>query len=562
MQLTGAQIVIECLKEQGVDTVFGYPGGAILNVYDELYKHQGEIRHVLTSHEQGASHAADGYARSTGKVGVCFATSGPGATNLVTGIATAYMDSVPVVAITCNVTVPLLGKDSFQEIDIAGITMPITKHNFIVKDVTKLADTIRRAFKIAQTGRPGPVLVDIPKDITAAKTEYTSVEPKPIARVTDTICEKDVDTAASMIKAAKKPYIFVGGGAVISGASEELKEFAGKVNAPVCDTLMGKGAFDGTDDLYTGMLGMHGTKTSNLGVSECDLLIAVGVRFSDRVLGNAKKFASQAKILQFDVDAAEINKNIQVDASVIGDLKEILIRVNEKLDAQSHPEWIGEIMDLKKKYPLTYPKEGLSGPYLMEEIYRATKGDAVIVTEVGQHQMWAAQYYKYKNPRTFLSSGGLGTMGYGLGAAIGAQIGNPDKQVINIAGDGCFRMNMNEIATAAREKLPLIEVIVNNHVLGMVRQWQDLFYEKRYSATVLDDGVDFVKLAEAMGAKGYRVTSQEEFKEDFKEALESEVPVLIDCIINCDDKVWPMVAPGEAISSSFTGEDLAKKQQS
>ena len=562
MQLTGAQIVIECLKEQGVDTVFGYPGGAILNVYDELYKHQGEIRHVLTSHEQGASHAADGYARSTGKVGVCFATSGPGATNLVTGIATAYMDSVPVVAITCNVTVPLLGKDSFQEIDIAGITMPITKHNFIVKDVTKLADTIRRAFKIAQTGRPGPVLVDIPKDITAAKTEYTSVEPKPIARVTDTICEKDVDTAVSMIKAAKKPCIFVGGGAVISGASEELKEFAGKVNAPVCDTLMGKGAFDGTDDLYTGMLGMHGTKTSNLGVSECDLLIAVGVRFSDRVLGNAKKFASQAKILQFDVDAAEINKNIQVDASVIGDLKEILIRVNEKLDAQSHPEWIGEIMDLKKKYPLTYPKEGLSGPYLMEEIYRATKGDAVIVTEVGQHQMWAAQYYKYKNPRTFLSSGGLGTMGYGLGAAIGAQIGNPNKQVINIAGDGCFRMNMNEIATAAREKLPLIEVIVNNHVLGMVRQWQDLFYEKRYSATVLDDGVDFVKLAEAMGAKGYRVTSQEEFKEAFKEALESEVPVLIDCIINCDDKVWPMVAPGEAISSSFTGEDLAKKQQS
>ena len=562
MQLTGAQIVIECLKEQGVDTVFGYPGGAILNVYDELYKHQGEIRHVLTSHEQGASHAADGYARSTGKVGVCFATSGPGATNLVTGIATAYMDSVPVVAITCNVTVPLLGKDSFQEIDIAGITMPITKHNFIVKDIHKLADTIRRAFKIAQTGRPGPVLVDIPKDITAAKTEYKAKEPEVISGISQTITEEDLNKAVKMIQKAKKPYIFVGGGAVISGASEELKKFVEKVNAPVCDTLMGKGAFDGTDDLYTGMLGMHGTKTSNLGVSECDLLIAVGVRFSDRVLGNAKKFASQAKILQFDVDAAEINKNIQVDASVIGDLKEILIRVNKKLDTQSHPEWIGEIMDLKKKYPLTYPKEGLSGPYLMEEIYRATKGDAVIVTEVGQHQMWAAQYYKYKNPRTFLSSGGLGTMGYGLGAAIGAQIGNPDKQVINIAGDGCFRMNMNEIATAAREKLPLIEVIVNNHVLGMVRQWQDLFYEKRYSATVLDDGVDFVKLAEAMGAKGYRVTSQEEFKEAFKEALESEVPVLIDCIINCDDKVWPMVAPGEAISSSFTGEDLAKKQQS
>ena len=562
MELTGAQIVIECLKEQKVDTVFGYPGGAILNVYDELYKHSDEIHHVLTSHEQGASHAADGYARSTGKVGVCLATSGPGATNLVTGIATAQMDSVPMVAITCNVTVPLLGKDSFQEVDIAGITMPITKHNFIVKDVTKLADTMRRAFMIAKTGRPGPVLVDIPKDVTGAKCEYTFKEAEPVGRVTKDLTEEALERAVALIEAAKKPYIFVGGGAVISGASEELKKFVKMVDAPVCDSLMGKGAFDGEDDLYTGMLGMHGTKTSNLGVSECDLLIAVGVRFSDRVLGNAKKFASQAKILQFDVDAAEINKNIQVDASVIGDLKEILIRVNKKLDTQSHPEWIGEIMDLKKKYPLTYPKEGLSGPYLMEEIYRATKGDAVIVTEVGQHQMWAAQYYKYKNPRTFLSSGGLGTMGYGLGAAIGAQIGNPDKQVINIAGDGCFRMNMNEIATAAREKLPLIEVIVNNHVLGMVRQWQDLFYEKRYSATVLDDGVDFVKLAEAMGAKGYRVTSQEEFKEAFKEALESEVPVLIDCIINCDDKVWPMVAPGEAISSSFTGEDLAKKQQS
>ena len=561
MQLTGSQIVIECLKEQGVDTVFGYPGGAILNVYDELYKHKDEITHILTSHEQGAAHAADGYARATGKVGVCLATSGPGATNLVTGIATAYMDSIPVVAITCNVGVSLLGKDSFQEIDIAGVTMPITKHNYIVKDVNNLADTIRKAFVIAKEGRPGPVLIDIPKDVTANKAEFTAQEPK-VVKPSENICEKDLESAVRMIRESEKPYIFVGGGAVLSGASKELYEFVKKVDAPVTDSLMGKGAFPGTDPLYTGMLGMHGTKASNYGVSECDLLIVAGARFSDRVTGNAKKFAQNAKILQFDVDAAEINKNIQVDASVIGDLKEILIRVNEKLDAQSHPEWIGEIMDLKKKYPLTYPKEGLSGPYLMEEIYRATKGDAVIVTEVGQHQMWAAQYYKYKNPRTFLSSGGLGTMGYGLGAAIGAQIGNPDKQVINIAGDGCFRMNMNEIATAAREKLPLIEVIVNNHVLGMVRQWQDLFYEKRYSATVLDDGVDFVKLAEAMGAKGYRVTSQEEFKEAFKEALESEVPVLIDCIINCDDKVWPMVAPGEAISSSFTGEDLAKKQQS
>ncbi len=559
MQLTGAQIVIECLKEQGVDTVFGYPGGAILNVYDELYKHQEEIRHVLTSHEQGAAHAADGYARSTGKVGVCFATSGPGATNLVTGIATAYMDSVPVVAITCNVNVPLLGKDSFQEIDIAGITMPITKHNFIVKDINKLADTIRRAFKIAQTGRPGPVLVDIPKDITAAKTEYEAKEPEKIERVAATIRDEDIETAVSMIKQSEKPYIFVGGGAVISSASEELKHFVKLIDAPVCDTLMGKGAFDGQDDLYTGMLGMHGTKASNLGVSECDLLIAVGVRFSDRVLGNAKKFASQAKILQFDVDPAEINKNIQTDASVIGDIKEILVRMNEKINQMNHNNWITHVLDYKVKYPLTYPKTGLSGPYVIEQIYKETKGDAIIVTEVGQHQMWAAQYYKYKEPRTLLTSGGLGTMGYGLGAAIGAQIGRPEKQVINIAGDGCFRMNMNEIATAVRQKLPMIEVIINNHVLGMVRQWQDLFYEKRYSATVLDDGVDYVKLAEAMGAVGYRVASREEFNEVLKKALEAETPVVIDCIINSDDKVWPMVAPGEAISSAFTGEDLENK---
>ena len=560
MQLTGAQIVIECLKEQGVDTVFGYPGGAILNVYDELYKHKDEIRHILTSHEQGASHAADGYARSTGKVGVCLATSGPGATNLVTGIATAYMDSVPMVAITCNVTVPLLGKDSFQEIDIAGITTPITKHNFIVKDVTKLADTIRRAFKIAKKGRPGPVLVDIPKDITAAKTEYTYQEPEVIGRVSETITDEAVEQALHMIAKAKKPYIFVGGGAVISEASEELKEFVKKVDAPVCDTLMGKGAFDGTNDLYTGMLGMHGTKASNLGVSECDLLIAVGVRFSDRVLGNPKKFASNAKILQFDVDPAEINKNIHAHACVIGDIKEILLRVNEKLPQMNHNDWITHVMDYKVKFPLTYPKAGLSCPYIIEQIYNETKGEAIMVTEVGQHQMWAAQYYKYTKPHTLLTSGGLGTMGYGLGAAIGAQVANPDKQVINIAGDGCFRMNMNEIATAVRQQLPLIEVIINNHVLGMVRQWQDLFYQKRYSATVLDDGVDFVKLAEAMGAKGYRATTRKEFDEILKEALESKKPVVIDCIIDCDDKVWPMVAPGEAISSAFAAEDLEKNE--
>ena len=556
MQLTGAQIVIECLKEQGVDTVFGYPGGAILNVYDELYKHKKEIKHVLTSHEQGASHAADGYARSTGKVGVCLATSGPGATNLVTGIATAYMDSVPVVAITCNVGVSLLGKDSFQEIDIVGITTPITKHNFIVKDIDKLADTIRRAFKIAQTGRPGPVLVDIPKDVTASKTEYQAIKVEPIPRLSKDITEEDLQTAVDMIQNAKKPYIFVGGGAVISGASPELLEFVEKVQAPVTDSLMGKGAFDGNHKLYTGMLGMHGTKASNYGVSECDLLIAIGVRFSDRVIGNAKKFASNAKILQFDIDPVEVNKNIITDAHVIGDVKEILTRLNERIKQQNHDEWIAKVLEYKEKYPLTYHHEGLSGPYVIEEIYKATKGDAIMVTEVGQHQMWAAQFYKYSKPRTLLTSGGLGTMGYGLGAAIGAQIANPDKQVVNIAGDGCFRMNMNEIATAVRQQIPLIQVVINNHVLGMVRQWQNLFYEQHYSETVLNDSVDFVKLAEAMGATGYRATTQEEFNEAFQKALASKTPVLIDCIIDSDDKVWPMVAPGAAISEVFSEEDM------
>ncbi len=556
MQLTGAQIVIECLKEQGVDTVFGYPGGAILNVYDELYKHSHEIKHVLTSHEQGASHAADGYARTTGRVGVCFATSGPGATNLVTGIATAYMDSVPMVAITCNVGVSLLGKDSFQEIDIAGITTPITKHNFIVKDITKLAGTIRRAFRIAQKGRPGPVLVDIPKDVTSNKTEFKPVDVEQEQQSTEEITDEAVERAVKMSGKSKKPYLFVGGGAVISGASRELLEFVEKVQLPVADSLMGKGAFDGNHELYTGMLGMHGTKTSNYGVSECDLLIAVGVRFSDRVTGNARKFAKNAKILQFDIDPAEINKNIITDAHIIGDIKDILARLNQELEQQEHQEWIAKIMEYKEKYPLKYADAGLSGPYIIEEIYRQTGGDAIMVTEVGQHQMWAAQYYKYKQPRTLISSGGLGTMGYGLGAAIGAQMANPHKQVINIAGDGCFRMNMNEIATAVREKLPLIQVVVNNHVLGMVRQWQTLFYEQHYSATVLNDSVDFVKLAEAMGATAYRANTREEFAEAFAKAMDSDMPVLIDCMIDSDDKVWPMVAPGNAISEAFDEGDI------
>lgn len=557
MHLNGAEIVIECLKEQGVDTVFGYPGGAILNVYDALYKHSDEIRHILTSHEQGAAHAADGYARATGKVGVCFATSGPGATNLVTGIATAYMDSIPVVAITCNVGVSLLGKDSFQEIDIAGITMPITKHNYIVKDVGKLAETIRKAFKIAQTGRPGPVLIDIPKDVTSNKADYKPVEIKPVQPMdAEDICEKDVDTAVSLISRAKRPFIFVGGGAVLSGASEELKEFVDKADAPVTDSLMGKGAFPGTDERYTGMLGMHGTKTSNYGVSECDLLIVIGARFSDRVTGNTKKFAKNAKILQFDIDAAEMNKNVIITDGVVGDLKEVLSRVNAKLTQQSHPDWMKKIQEYKEKYPLSYHTDMLTGPFVVEEIYRQTKGDALIVTEVGQHQMWAAQFYKYTKPRTFLTSGGLGTMGYGLGASLGAKMGCPDKLVVNIAGDGCFRMNMNEIATAARYQIPVIQVVINNHVLGMVRQWQNLFYEQRYSATVLNDAVDFVKLAEAMGAEGIRVTTQDEFKEAFAKAMELKKPIVIDCQIDSDDKVWPMVAPGAAISEAFDENDM------
>ena len=558
MQLTGAEIVIECLKEQGVDTVFGYPGGAILNVYDALYKHSDEICHILTSHEQGATHAADGYARATGKVGVCLATSGPGATNLVTGIATAYMDSIPVVAITCNVGVSLLGKDSFQEIDIAGITMPITKHNYIVKDVDKLADTIRKAFLIARTGRPGPVLIDIPKDVTANLSEYQKVE----IDVTDIqrkkIDEDEIETAVKMIQRAKKPYIFVGGGAVLSGASESLVEFAHKIDAPVADSLMGKGAFPGTDELYSGMLGMHGTKASNFGVSQCDLLVVVGARFSDRVTGNAKKFAHHAKILQIDIDPAEIDKNILTDASVTGDIKEVLIILNEKVEQQSHEEWKQQIEEYKEKHPLTYHPEGLTGPYIVEEIYRQTNGDAIITTEVGQHQMWAAQFYKYTKPRTFLTSGGLGTMGYGLGASLGAKMGMPDKTVVNVAGDGCFRMNMNEIATAARYNIPIIQVVVNNHVLGMVRQWQTLFYEKRYSATVLNDAVDFVKLAEAMGAVGIRAATREEFQKAFQEALAMGRPVVIDCQIDSDEKVWPMVAPGAAISEAFSEEDLEK----
>ena len=558
MLLNGSEIVVECLKEQGVDTVFGYPGGTILNIYDALYGHRDEIRHILTSHEQGAAHAADGYARATGKVGVCMATSGPGATNLVTGIATAFMDSIPVVAITANVTLPMLGKDSFQEVDIAGVTMPITKHGYIVKNVEELADTIRRAFVIARTGRPGPVLVDITKDVTAAVCEYTpmpAAEPERLCRFT----EEEIQNAAECIMAAKKPYIYLGGGAIVSDACREVAEFADLIDAPVCDTLLGKGGFDGRSERYTGMIGMHGTKASNLGVSQCDMLIALGARFSDRVIGNPGKFAEGAKIIHVDIDAAEINKNIRADVSLVGDLKLVLQKLNGKLTRQHHPEWMGTIAELKTKYPLKYDDSRLSCPYVMETIDKVTGGEALITTDVGQHQMWAAQYYRYTRPRTFLSSGGLGTMGYGLGACIGAQLGQPDKLCINIAGDGCFRMNMNELATASRYQIPIIQVVINNHVLGMVRQWQTLFYGKRYSQTVLHDKVDFCKVAEGLGCAAIRVTEKEEMAPALEKAISLKAPVLIECMIPEDDKVFPMVPAGAPISEVFDGEDLAGK---
>lgn len=556
MTLTGAQIVVECLKEQGVDTVFGYPGGTILNVYDALYQQSEEIHHILTSHEQGASHAADGYARATGKVGVCLATSGPGATNLVTGIATAYMDSVPMVAITCNVNLPLLGKDTFQEVDIAGITMPITKHNYIVKDVAILADTLRKAFTIAKSGRPGPVLVDITKDVTANSCEYEKQEPEKIEVQKGRYTEKELEEAIRLIESARKPFIYVGGGAVISGAYEEVRTFAKLVDAPVCDTLMGKGVIDGYDERYTGMIGMHGTKASNFGVSECDLLIALGARFSDRVVGNPKKFAENAKVLHIDIDAAEINKNIRTDVSLVGDLNAVLTVLNDKIKEQKHEAWMAHIRELKEKYPLSYDTAALSCPYIMEEIDRVTKGEALITTDVGQHQMWAAQYYKYTKPRTLLTSGGLGTMGYGLGACIGAKMGQPDKICINIAGDGCFRMNMNELATASRYNIPIIQVVINNHVLGMVRQWQTLFYGKRYSQTVLNDGVDFCKVAEGLGCEAILVTKKEEVAPAIEKAIALKKPVLLNCIIPEDDKVFPMVPAGAPISEAFDAGDL------
>ena len=560
MLLTGSQIVAEYLIEQGVDTVFGYPGGTILNIYDALYQYQDKIHHILTSHEQGAAHAADGYARSTGKVGVCMATSGPGATNLVTGIATAYMDSTPLVAITANVAVSLLGRDSFQEIDIAGVTMPITKHNFIVKDIKDLAPTIRKAFHIASEGRPGPVLVDITKDVTAAKFDFEPIVPEVIEPRKYTYGAQELDQAIKMIEASEKPFIFVGGGAIASDAASELKEFAEKIDAPVTDSLMGKGAYDNTRPRYTGMLGMHGTKASNFGVSQCDLLIVVGARFSDRVTGDTNRFAKDAKIIHIDVDAAEINKNVVVDLGIVGDAKNVLKELNEKLTRQNHPQWLKEIRDLKERYPLSYDDEGLTGPYVIEQIDYLTNSEAIICTDVGQHQMWAAQYFNYRRPRQFISSGGAGTMGFGLGAAMGAKLANPHQTVFNIAGDGCFRMNLNELATLSRYNIPVIQVVMNNQVLGMVRQWQTLFYGQRYSNTILEDKVDFCKVAEGLGCKAIKVTTKEEVASAIKIAMEHNGPVVIECMIGKDDKVFPMVAPGGAIAEAFDDTDLKNKQ--
>ncbi|WP_315073167.1 biosynthetic-type acetolactate synthase large subunit [uncultured Clostridium sp.] len=555
MLLTGAEILIKSLLDEGVDTIFGYPGGAVLNIYDELYKYKDKIHHVLTCHEQGAAHAADGYARATGKVGVCLATSGPGATNLVTGIATAYMDSIPMVAITGNVAKSLLGKDSFQEVDITGITMPITKHNYIVRDVNDLQDIIRDAFYIAQDGRPGPVLIDIPKDVTADKTQYAKLIPREVIRKSEYITESSLQEAVELINQSKKPLIYAGGGVGISGATGELINFAEKINSPVSTSLMCMSEFPNDHELYTGMIGMHGTKASNIAATKCDLLITLGARFSDRVISN-QNHIKNAKVLQIDVDPAEINKNIKVDACIVGDLKEVLDRLIPLVKAKKDEEWIETVNSLKESKRLNITNDELTPELFFNKLNELNDGSFIISTEVGQHQMWAAQYFKFKNERTLITSGGLGTMGYGLGAAIGAQIGRIDRRVFNIAGDGSFGMNCNELVTAVKNKLPLIQVIMNNNCLGMVRQWQNLFYEGRYSETTLDRPTDYVKLAEAFGAKAFRISKVEEIDDVLRKALDSQGPVLIDYLINTDKKVFPMVAPGAPINQIISEEDI------
>lgn len=568
--MTGAQIVIECLLEHGVDTVFGYPGGAILNIYDELYKNSGKIRHILTAHEQGASHAADGYARVTGKVGVCMATSGPGATNLVTGIATAYLDSVPLVAITCNVGTGLLGKDSFQEIDITGVTMPITKHNFIVMKVDELAETIREAFLIARSGRPGPVLIDIPKDVTAAVTEFVPADGNPavsaqaagamnLRRVLNVAVPSDdeIKNISEIINSSERPFIYAGGGVIISEASAELALLAEKSDIPVGVSLMGKTAFPSRHRLCTGMIGMHGTKASNMAANSCDLMIAVGARFSDRVISDASKFAANTKVIQIDIDPAEIGKNIPVSASLVGDIKAVLARLIPLVDERKLSGWNSRVAEWKKEVPSSYSSgEPLPPNGIFAYIHEKLGDDTVITTEVGQHQMWAAQFYPFSKPRTFLTSGGLGTMGYGTGAAIGAQTAFPDRRVVHIAGDGSFRMNCNELATIGHYGLPVIIIIMDNGTLGMVRQWQTLFYDRHYSSTTLDFGPDFVKLADAYGIQGWHVSDMDGFRAAFDSAVASGKPAVIDAHIQLDEMVLPMVPAGKPIDELMLDIDI------
>ena len=556
MLLTGAEILVNSLIDNGVDTVFGYPGGAVLNIYDALFKKSDKIRHILTCHEQGAAHAADGYARSTGKVGVCIATSGPGATNLVTGIATAYMDSTPMVAITGNVTRPLLGKDSFQEVDITGITMPITKHNYIVKDIKELQKIVNEAFYIASSGRPGPVLIDIPKDITAEKYNYTKMEPKKREKSLQTINISSLEDFVEFINESENPFIYAGGGILSSNAEKEVLALAEKINAPVATSLMGIGSIPNDHRLYTGMIGMHGTKASNLLATSCDLIIALGARFSDRVISH-KNHVKNARVIQIDIDPAEINKNVKVDSYIIGDIKEVLNKLIPMINEKENIAWINKMNELKALNNKEVVKEGILTPeYLFTLLNKIDKGNFIITTEVGQHQMWTAQNYKFYKPRTFISSGGLGTMGFGMGASIGAQVANPKAVVFNIAGDGSFGMDCNEFATAVNFKIPVKVIVMNNNALGMVRQWQSLFYEGRYAETTLNRATDFVKLAEAFGGTGFRVEKPEELQEILEKALATDGPVIIDYKINSDDMVFPMVAPGAPINEIISKEDI------